>query len=286
MFDAAKIYDGFAISEGAVPISADRSPFFKRRIQAVAEAAELEGLKADLSLLQLASQTFKVLYTAGDEQHDYAERRHYERTAGSFINGKAEMRNPERIFGLIRIGGKWRFGPCEESGAPWLKHAGKPQNYSTALPTRAARAIVNIAAGQTGDGLRLIDPCCGMGTVLIEALSMGMDIRGVDINPLAVRGARSNLDYFGYPDVVACQDMLQMEGNYDIAIVDMPYNLCSVLPSDQQLSMLKGVRRLAARAVIITTMPMERLLALAGFRITDRTTLNKASFTRYITVVE
>jgi len=286
LFGKKPVSDHYVISKQAVPISVDRSPFFKRSVQVIAEAATVEEMGTVLASIDLAGKTFKVLYIEGDEQHTYEERRQLERTAGSLIRGKAEMRRPEQCFGLIRIGGQWLFGPCEESGALWLKHSRKPQNYSTALPTRAARAIVNIATGSVADRPRLIDPCCGMGTVLIEALSMGIEITGVDLNPLAIRGARSNLQFFDYPNVVVRGDMRELEGRYDAAIVDMPYNLCSVLPSDEQMDMLHSVRRLALRAVIVTTAAMEQQLESAGFRIVDCAKLNKASFTRFITVVE
>ena len=267
-------------------ISVDRSPFVKRRISVMLDESSLEELVLQLPSIELGGQTFKVLFTPGDEAFTYEEQRQLERAAGSAIRGKADMRRAERLFGLTKLNGRWYFGPCEENGAIWLKHQNKPQNYSTALPTRAARAIVNIAAGQALEQLRLIDPCCGMGTVLIEAMSMGIDIEGVDLNPLAVRGARVNLAHFGYPDRVRLGDMRHIEGHYDAAIVDMPYNLCSVLPDDEQLVMLESVRKLAKRAVIVTTVPLMRQLGLAAWRITHSTTLSKASFTRYISVVE
>lgn len=278
------IQGGVILSPHAVPV--DRSPFVKRRIAVMHDASSMEALTNLLSAVQLEGRTFKVLFTSGDEPFTYEERRLLERTAGAVIHGKADMRKPELLFGLAKLNGRWYFGLCEENSAVWLKHQNKPQNYSTALPTRAARAIVNIAAGQEDQQIRIIDPCCGMGTVLIEAMSMGIDIEGVDLNPLAVRGARVNLAHFGYPDRVMLGDMRLLENNYDAAIVDMPYNLCSVLPEDEQLVMLESVRRLAKRAVIVTTEPVGRQLELAAWQITDFTTLSKASFTRYITVVE
>lgn len=258
----------------------------KRRIAVMYEAGSLEALTALLPAVELEGRTFKVLFTPGDEPFTYEEQRLLERAAGAGIRGRAEMREPERLFGLSKLNGRWHFGLCEENSAIWLKHQNKPQNYSTALPTRAARAIVNIAAGLETRQIHMVDPCCGMGTVLIEAMSMGIDIEGIDLNPLAVRGARVNLAYFGYPDRVKLGDMRMLESRYDAAIVDMPYNLCSVLPEDEQLAMLESVRRLAERAVIVTTKPVGRQLELASWRIIDYATLNKASFTRYITVVE
>ena len=43
-----------------------------------------------------------------------------------------------------------------------------------------ARALVNIA---TCDDKRLsiIDPCCGVGTVVIEALDLGFNIKGYEL---------------------------------------------------------------------------------------------------------
>ncbi|WP_245599951.1 TRM11 family SAM-dependent methyltransferase [Paenibacillus harenae] len=274
------------ITRSAADIHVDRSPFVKRRITVQLEAESMEELTALLPSIALEGSTFKVLYTQGEEKLAYEEQRQLERAAGAALRGTADMRKPERLFGLTSLDGRWYFGPCEESGAVWLKHRNKPQNYSTALPTRAARAIVNLAAGSETEGIRLIDPCCGMGTVLIEAMSMGFDIEGIDLNPLAVRGARVNLAHFGYPDRVKLGDMRRAEGAYDAAIVDMPYNLCSVLPEEEERAILSSARRIAKRAVIITTSRLERQLTHAGWRIAECTTLRKASFTRYITVVE
>lgn len=267
-------------------VSASRSPFIKRRIEVMKQAESLDDLLLQLPAIELGDQTFKVLFTQGDEAFDYDERRQLERAAGAAIRGKADMRKAERLFGLTKLQGSWFFGLLEENSAVWLNHQSKPQNYSTALPTRAARAIVNLAAGRSPGQLRLIDPCCGMGTVLIEALSMGIQIEGMDLNPLAVKGARVNLAHFGYPNVVKLGDMRLLEGLYDAAILDMPYNLCSVLPENEQLDMLESVKKWAKRAVIVTTEPIGQQLKQAGWRITKSETLSKASFTRYISVVE
>ncbi|MDQ0115749.1 TRM11 family SAM-dependent methyltransferase [Paenibacillus harenae] len=275
--------------ESDVEITADRSPFIRRKIHARLCADSMEELVAQLPGVELEQgQTFKVLFTSatGEPPIAFEERRQHERTAGAAIRGKADMRKPDRLFGLIRWNGRWLFGPCEENSAAWLEHQKKPQNYSTALPVRAARAIVNIAAPGRAEAVKLIDPCCGIGTVLIEAMSMGIDIEGVDLNPLAVRGARLNLAHFGYADKVKLGDMRELTGHYDAAIIDMPYNLCSVLPEEEQLDMLRNLRRFAARAVIVTTEPAERQAKMANWRIQAVARLRKGSFTRYITVVE
>ncbi len=280
----APLREGLALSSHKV--ETDRSPFVKRRLEIACEADTLEGLGQELGSLALDGRTFKVLSMAGDEPYTYEEHRALERAVGAAIVGRADMRTPELTFGLIRLDGRWRFGPCEDNAALWLKHQSKPQNYSTALPTRVARALVNTAAGREAAGLRLVDPCCGMGTVLVEAMSMGIDIEGFDLNPLAVRGARINLRHFGMPERAAIADMTKLAGHYDAALLDMPYNLCSVLPEAERLALLGSARRLAERAVIISTERLDRELVQAGWTIADQACVRKGSFTRYATVVE
>ena len=58
--------------------------------------------------------------------------------------------------------------------------------------------------------------------------------------------------------------MNELEGSYDAAILDMPYNLCSVLPDEDQRVMLTSLRRLAKRAVVVSTEWVEEHLLAAG----------------------
>ena len=135
--------------------------------------------------------------------------------------------------------------------AVWLHHVKKPHSYSTALGTRVARAVVNIAAPQT-EGVKMIDPCCGIGTVLVEALSMGIDIVGVTAIRLILDGVRENIAHFGFEGDVSLKDINDVSGSYDVAVIDLPYNLCSVITDDEQLEMLKSARRFAEKVVIVT----------------------------------
>lgn len=105
------------------------------------------------------------------------------------MTGTADMRSPDRVFGLVIHEGVIMLGEYHESDRSWQRRKLKPHNYSTGLGVALSRSVANIAAPRP-EGLRILDPCCGMGNVLIEGLSMGMDMTGCDLNPLAVRGAR------------------------------------------------------------------------------------------------
>jgi 16S rRNA G966 N2-methylase RsmD len=269
--------------ESSIGLDPSRSPFLKSRIAVMVEGNSLQDIVDWVKHLQLQGETFKVVLVECEDAVEYEKKRTIEREIGLYIHGKAEMRKPDKWFGVARLGNRWIFGLLNKSEAMWLRHNEKPQHYSTALSTRVARAVANIAVPNP-KGIRAIDPCCGIGTVLIEALSMHIDIVGYDCNPLAIRGARMNLAHFGLPDVVSIGDICTIAGKYDVLILDLPYNLCSVLPSEEQLDMLKAARRLSAKAIVISTEPIDSALELAGFTMKDRCSVKKGTFSRQVIV--
>lgn len=263
-------------------ISVSRSPFTKERIQILHQAESLEELARQVDGYTPEGPTFKVKYIKAGEDVPFDQRRDIERQIGLHIRGKAEMRRPDTLLGVARYGGRWWFGRLEENEAVWLKHNDKAQNYSTALPTRMARAVANILVPQPSAHVRAIDPACGIGTVVLEALSMGIAIEGCDLNWMAVRGARSNLQHFGYPDVVKVADMRTLQGRYAAAVLDLPYNLCSKLEQAERQEMLDALYRLAPRVVIISTESVEAVIRQAGYTITDYCTASKGNFKRMV----
>lgn len=264
----------------------NRSPFISAKMEILYETSSLEELLNVIQTLKLAEhQTFKVHYLKQGEVKEYDQRRNIERRLGAVIQGKASMKSPDILFGVLSTSEpeRWYFGECVEATSPWLTHKHKPQNYSTGLSTVVARALVNIAAPRI-EGLRVIDPCCGMGNVVIEGLSMGMNIVGRDINPLAIRGARTNLYHFGYGDslIVELGDLRDITAKYDAAIVDMPYNLCSVMSIETRQQMLKAVFRFSDRTVIVSSEQLELDIVQAGGHIQKKCTVRKGSFVRSV----
>lgn len=263
-------------------INLSRSAFISMRMNVSYAMSSLDQLCEKLAQVEIGNATFKVVYIKAGDHYTYEEQRTLERKTGACIRGTANMRNPEVQFGLMAMNGLWIWGECHyPPESIRLMHKDKPQNYSTGLPVHVARALVNIAVPDPAE-VRAIDPCCGMGNVLIEALSMGIDIVGCDINPLAVKGARVNLAHFGYIDLVKLGDMNLLAGEYDAAILDMPYNLCSVISDKDQFDMLRSLRRLCKRAVIVSTLPVQHLVEQAGFRVIDQCTISKGTFVRNV----
>jgi tRNA G10 N-methylase Trm11 len=279
-----------SILESKTPINPSRSPFINERIDVIFKGKSLEEIALQVQDLRIVKSTFKVMFVKHfdlelDEKVGFKKRRAIEREIGLQIKGKVDLATPELLFGIMKVKGEWVFGKYGKSEAVWLQHQRKPHQYSTALSTRVARAIVNIAV-PTPNGICAIDPCCGIGTVLVEALSMGINIVGRDINPLVLPGARENISHFGFKTEVTLGDIRAVSNYYDVAIIDMPYNLCSVITSKEKLEMIQSARQFSQKLVIVTIEPMDSVIEAAGFEIVDRCVVKKSTFSREIIVCQ
>jgi tRNA G10 N-methylase Trm11 len=65
------------------------------------------------------------------------------------------------------------------------------------LPPKLAQTIINLAKGEEKlkSGSKLLDPFCGTGVLLQEALLMGYEVEGSDIDPRMVEYSAGNLDW-------------------------------------------------------------------------------------------
>jgi len=271
-----------------IEIHPDRSPFMRERLEVLYDGEKLTDILEQVEELELKNQSFKVIFVKtndlkGSTKIDYNEQRDIERQLGMAIDGEADMRAPDLEYGIITLGGHWYFGLYKKSKALWLDHMHKPKGYSIALSTRVARAVTNIAVPDTND-ITVIDPCCGIGTVLVEALSMDIDIVGRDINHFVVRGTRENLNHFNMQTDVVCGDISDINKHYDVAILDMPYNHFSHATEENQFNLLREARRIADKAVIVSVGDIDHMLNEIGFTIVDRCTTRKGSFVRQIIV--
>ncbi|EPD50818.1 hypothetical protein HMPREF1210_02326 [Paenisporosarcina sp. HGH0030] len=271
-------------------INPSRSPFMKERIEVIFEGDELSDILKQVEVVNMMESTFKVIFVkindlALTEKVDYQQKREIEREIGMIIEGEADVHHPDMTFGLVPFDGRWYFGEYLKSEAVWLHHLKKPREYSTALSTRVARAVANIAVPKP-NGVKAIDPCCGIGTVLVEALSMGIDIVGRDINPLVVLGSRENIAHFGLTGDVDLGPIAEVTSNYDATIIDMPYNLYTHATPEDQLSILKHARPFSKKLVVVTIDTIDHMIEEAGFHIIDRCVAKKGIFSREILVCQ
>ncbi|PIQ78107.1 hypothetical protein COV82_01815 [Candidatus Peregrinibacteria bacterium CG11_big_fil_rev_8_21_14_0_20_46_8] len=71
------------------------------------------------------------------------------------------------------------------------------------LPPKLAQTMINLAVGENTAGRTIYDPFCGSGTILVEALLMGFNVLGSDVEERMVGGAEKNVvwarEAFGMP---------------------------------------------------------------------------------------
>lgn len=278
------------ILKSSIGIDPSRSPFIRERLEIIYHGDSMAAILQQVESIRLTEATFKVIFIklndlAPDARISYEEQRSIERELGIHITGEADMHHPDHVYGILAFGGRWYFGNYLKNKAIWLHHMKKPRNYSIALTTRLARAVANIAVPHPL-GIKAIDPCCGIGTVLVEALSMGIGIVGRDINHFIVRGARENLAHFGLEGEVVVGAIANVSAQYDVAIVDMPYNLFSTITIDEQFSILLQARRIASKVVIISIEAIDGMITNAGFTIVDRGIAKKGLFSRQVLVCQ
>ncbi|MGV8982979.1 TRM11 family SAM-dependent methyltransferase [Clostridium sp.] len=263
-------------------VDPSRSPFIKKCISIMYIGETMKQIIDQIVMDKLTSADYKVAYiNATDEIMGFHEGRSIEFEVGFSILGEAEMKKPAIVFGITKVDNKWIFGECESNNSDWLLHNTKPFSYSNALKVNVCRALVNIAVGNNLD-CSLVDPCCGIGTVLIEAISMGINVRGYEINAYIGKNAKTNLRYFGYEDVITICDMNDIKNKFNVAIVDLPYGIFTQITAEEQLAIMDSTRRIADRMVIITFDEMEQQITSVGFHIDDRCTVSKGTFKRHI----
>ncbi|MET3658019.1 tRNA G10 N-methylase Trm11 [Sporosarcina psychrophila] len=279
------------VLRSSIEIDPSRSAFMKERLDIMYEGDNLEEISRQVEQYDLDGSTFRVVSLNTTDldttkKIGHPERRKIEREIGLRVNGTPDLVNPPaNTFGIVLLDGKWYFGKHVESESVWFLHQKKPHMYSTALSTRVARAVANIAIPHP-EGVRAIDPCCGIGTVLVEALSMGINIVGRDINPRVVLGSRKNIAHFELEGTVEIGPIAEVVDEYDVAIIDMPYNLFTHITPEEQLEILKEARRFTKKVIVVTIETIDHMVEEAGFVITDRCVAKKGHFIRQVLVCE
>ncbi len=268
-------------------IDPSRSPFFKLRISVVCSASSFEELVPLVREKKIICDNFKFArFKIEDDKLDYATWLHSVTELGKVIQAEVDMKNPTIQFGITIVDGLWMFGIYEKNENPWVKHnLMKPFTNSNSLETRAARALVNIAVGQQIQA-SLVDPCCGIGTVVLEALSLAVDVTGYEISWIIANQAKQNVAYFGYDPCIVHDTMHRITERYDVAILDLPYGLFSHVTHTQQQAIIASSRRITKKLVIITCIDMDEEITAAGFSIVDRCTVTKRAFVRYVRVCQ
>ncbi len=242
-------------------------------------AATLDALCERISAQGLGADDFKVIVIkrkgTGAPPSQYVASR-----IASHLKGRPDLNQPNVQFAVALMGDGVRFGHIvSEADKGWRRHLRRPHHCSTALPVRLARAIVNMAV-RPGDSV--LDPCCGVGTLLVEAASVGASVFGSDINQRMVAAARENLSHFGFDAQVTVAPAETVSGRFDVIVTDLPYGRSTQADAPLYKAILSNLASLAPRAAIVTGAPCSEILQAAGYEIVHVARQFKGTLTRHV----
>lgn len=270
-----------------IEFNSSNSPFIKTRLDIIYEKDSIEELLVEINKDTTIYNNFKLEYIRLNNNHNipYEERLDLIKKLSMNIVGTHNFKNPEFNFGVTKVNGKWLFGINNKNDYKWHTHDNKPCSYSNSLGVKVAKAVVNIA----NNGLKkntIIDPCCGVGTTLVEALDAGYEIEGYEINKHIAKNANINLEFYGFKPIVINDDMHNIKKKYDSSIIDIPYGLFSHTSEEEQQDIINTARRISNRIALISFEEHDLMVAKAGFKIIDRCVVTKGKFKRFIVVAE
>ncbi len=268
-----------------VNIKPSRSAFIKHKISIIYSSIDIDNIVEHIRDNKIAYNDFKVNYIKSDyDDIDYNQRLQAVKDIGFVIIGFPDIHNPKVNLAITKINNNYIFGEYEKNDLSWQRFDKMPHSYSNGLSLKMARAIINIAVQNNLDS-KVIDPCCGIGTVVLEGLDLGIDIKGIEISKQIAHNARNNIEFFGYDrDIIICNDMHNLKEKYDIAIIDIPYGIFSPITYEEQVKIIKTSRKIAEKVILISFEDMDKELMQEGFKVIDKGTIVKNRFTRYITI--
>lgn len=270
-----------------IKFNPSNSPFIKTRLDIIYEKDTLEELILEVSNDKTIYNNFKLEYVRlnNDRNISYDERLDSVKKLSMNIIGVHNFKNPEFNFGVTKVDNKWLFGFNNKNDYKWHSHDNKPCSYSNSLGVKVAKAIVNIANNGIVERT-IVDPCCGVGTTLVETLDAGYKIDGYEINKHIAQNANINLEFYGFQPIVINDDMHNIKKHYDSSIIDIPYGIFSHTSESEQAKIIETSRRISNKMVMISFEDHDLLIIKAGFKIIDRCTVTKGKFKRFIVVAE
>jgi predicted RNA methylase len=263
------------------------SPFIKFRIETLYQHVSFSELLAWISLHGFDSEDFVVLYISIESNDPHlVNKREICKQIGHRMPGFPLYKNPKNTFTISFADGNWIFGRYSINHAAWRIHNQRPHSYSSSINIHIAKALLNIAAN--GDlSKEIIDPCCGVGTVLLEGAISGYDIEGWELNPKIADNARDNLIHFGYSPRVTTGNMIDVQKHYDASIVDLPYGILNFKDQENQQLIIKNAIRISDKIVFVTAEDISEILAEQKIKLLDFCKVRKNTkgyFSRYIWV--
>lgn len=265
------------------------SPFLKCRFEIISTADSYPTLLKQVQAQAIKIEDFTAEYLILDgDTMERPKRRSIQRDIGYAITGEPNFTEPTIIYSVCRYKELWYFGVLTKHKTGWHLHNEKPCSFSNSIDIHTAKALVSIAA-KVNKSNTLIDTCCGVGTILLEACFSGFTIEGCDIEEQRCEYTRQNLSHYGYSAKAYHSDIKDITKEYNAAIVDLPYNFYAASTDSIAEGIIESAARVAQRVVIVSTADIYKMITEAGLSLLDQCSVEKrgdSTFTRTVWVCE
>lgn len=191
-----------------------------------------------------------------------------------------DLKNPVHRFVVVSRPDGLLFGEVvAQADNSYRAHDSKPWTTSSSLDSRFARALVNLVP----DASSIVDPCCGAGSIVIEAASLGLAAFGVDWKTAMVGMTNENLAHFGYTGSAVRADSRSHEQRADAVVTDLPYGNAIKADEARSRAILEQSAAQAPLGVFVAPIDISDWLVDAGYVDVEVSTVNKRrGFTRWV----
>jgi len=262
----------------------ERAAFVHRGVRVIATAKSFDELVDRVRTLggELDADRFRI------DAHDPSGHSEHTGIAMATVLADAipfwpDLSEPRRRFLVVPMAdGSFVFGDVvAEADGGYRRHDSKPWTTSSSLDSRFARGLVNLVP----EARSILDPCCGAGSIVLEAAALGLDAFGTDWKTPLVGMTRENLAHFGYDGTVVQADSRTHSQPVDAVVTDVPYG--HAIDSDEATirAIIEQCAELAPRAVFVAPTDITTWLTSADYTDVEvHTVMKRRGFTRWIHV--
>lgn len=239
-----------------------RSAYITYGLRCYAEASDLPGLVAQVEAMPISADQFRIEFLRLSPHLAVSKQQTIRLTADA-LHAYPNLDTPQHRFLVVVQHDRLWFGEILVEGQhAYVRHDAKPYRTSSSLPSRLARALVNLVSPPA---CSILDPFCGTGSILLEAQSLGLAVYGVDKNTKMVGMSRRNLRHYGYAGEVLPGDAQECQQTAGAIVTDLPYGRLLKSNYASLAAIFVHALHLAPVAVYLAEQDLTSLLHQAGY---------------------
>lgn len=255
------IPDGKGVAECRSVDLIPQAAYIHTGLRFICEADSLDELTNQIAHLKLPSRNFRIEFLRLSADNPVRRQEAIVAVADA-LPGRPNLENPEKLFQIILRADRFWFGEvATKTEHSYHKHDEKPWHTSSSLGARLARAMVNLA----WPAKSILDPCCGTGSILIQASYLGLQTFGGDKNTRMVGMSRKNLEFFDLEADIYRVDARETTQTADAVVTDLPYGrYCHTTPEEIH-AILNHAVELAPVGIFVLENDIREWLYEAGY---------------------